>query len=246
MKFEFSPIERRNGVAMWKQIAENLRAVLSRSEVSSGEKIPTEQELAHAFGVNRHTVRRAISTLIEEGFLRADQGRGTFVVKAPLVYPIGPRTRFTENLSGQAQEVYGDIFRVSEVVADAYTGELLNVELGTPLFKCESVSYADATPLIAGTRWFEASRFPNLPADLKETSSITKIMEKYGLGEYRRKETRITAALCSAENAELLKIPEGAPVLIMESINVTEGGKAIQVGRAYVAADRMHLTVRNE
>lgn len=245
MKFDFSPIERRAGVAMWKQIAEVLRTELSRAEVSEGEKIPTEQELAQSFEVNRHTVRRAISTLIEEGFLRSDQGRGTFVARAPLVYPIGPRTRFSENLSGQAQEVYGDIFRTTEVGADAYTAELLEVDLGTALFKCESVSYADGTPIIAGTRWFEVSRFPNLPADLRETNSITKIMEKYGFGDYRRKETRITAALCSAHNAELLKISEGSPVLVMESTNVNASGVPIQIGRAYVAADRMHLTVRN-
>ncbi len=246
MKFDFPPVERRTGVAMWKQIAEVLRSELSRTEVSEGVKIPTEQDLAHSFQVNRHTVRRAISTLIEEGFLRSDQGRGTFVARAPLVYPIGPRTRFTENLSGQAQEVYGDIFRTTEVPADAYTADLLEVRPGTALFKCESVSYADGVPIIAGTRWFEVSRFPDLPSDLNETNSITKIMEKYGFGDYRRQETRITAALCSVRNAELLRISEGSPVLVMESINVIASGTPIQAGRAYVAADRMHLTVRND
>ncbi len=246
IKFEFSPMERRAGVAMWKQIAEVLRSELSRAEASEGEKIPTEQELAQSFEVNRHTVRRAISTLIEEGFLRSDQGRGTFVAKAPLVYPLGPRTRFSENLSGQAQEIYGDIFRTSEVAADAYTSELLEVEQGTALFECETVSYADGVPITVGTRWFEVSRFPNLLSDLKETSSVTKIMEKYGFGDYKRQETRITAVLCSARNAGLLKISEGSPVLVMESINVIGGGIPIQVGRSYVAADRMHLTVRND
>ena len=35
--------------------------------------------LAERYGVNRHTVRSAISALVQEGVLRAEQGRGTFV-----------------------------------------------------------------------------------------------------------------------------------------------------------------------
>lgn len=245
MKFDFSPVERRSGVAMWKQIAELLRAELSKSAVSEGEKMPTEQEFAQSFGVNRHTVRRAISSLIEEGLLRADQGRGTFVAKAPLVYPIGPRTRFTENLSGQAQEISGNMYKISEVEADAYTAEMLGVAVGTPLFQSESVSYADEVPIITGVSWFEKSRFPNLPTDFEETESISIIMEKYGFGDYRRKETRITAALCDALNAELLQISEGSPVLVMDSINVIGDDTPIQIGRAYVAPERMHLTVNS-
>ncbi len=246
MKFEFSPIERRAGVAMWKQIAEALRTEFSRADVAEGQKIPTEQELAQSFDVNRHTVRRALSTLIAEGVLRSDQGRGTFIAKTSLAYPIGPRTRFTENLSGQAQEVYGDIYSVSEVEADAFAAEMLGVPPGTLLYRCESVSYADGAPIMTGPSWFETSRFPNLRKDIERTGSFTKIMEAYGFGEYRRKETRITAALCSTEIAERLKISEGSPVLVLESVNVIGDGTPIQTARTYVVGGRMHLTVRND
>ena len=178
--------------------------------------------------------------------MRSDQGRGTFVAKAPLVYPIGPRTRFTENLSGQAQELSGEMFKLTVVTADAYTSEMLGVEIGVPLFQSESVSYADDVPIITGLSWFEKARFHNLVEDFKETESISKIMEKYGYGIIAGRETRITAALCDAQNAELLKIPEGSPVLVMDSINVIGEGTPIQIGRAYVAPERMHLTVNSE
>ena len=51
--------------------------------------------LSERFGVNRHTVRRAISTLVEQGLLRVEQGRGTFVAEDVVEFVVGERTRFT-------------------------------------------------------------------------------------------------------------------------------------------------------
>ena len=58
---------------------------LFRSQVATGRwpvgsKIPTEPELAEWTGAGRNTVREAISSLVQTGILRREQGRGTFVV----------------------------------------------------------------------------------------------------------------------------------------------------------------------
>ncbi len=53
------------------------------------EKLPSEHQLSDRFGVNRHTLRKAIALVKDEGLLRTDKGRGIFVATPPLEYPIG-------------------------------------------------------------------------------------------------------------------------------------------------------------
>ena len=67
------------GVSLWQQIATELENEIRQRRLLSGARLPTEMALAQRFGVNRHTVRRAVGALEEAGLVRAERGRGTFV-----------------------------------------------------------------------------------------------------------------------------------------------------------------------
>ena len=68
-----------SGVALWRQVADAIRLDIVGGKLNAGDKLAGELPLAERFGVNRHTVRRALAVLAEEGVVRAEQGRGTFV-----------------------------------------------------------------------------------------------------------------------------------------------------------------------
>ncbi|RUX79495.1 GntR family transcriptional regulator, partial [Mesorhizobium sp. M7A.F.Ca.CA.004.08.2.1] len=98
-------IERRSGVSLWRQIADKILHAIAIGDFTENAALPPEVALAERYGVNRHTVRSAISALVREGVLRAEQGRGTFVLsRKRLSYPIGARTRFSTGLQGQTTE----------------------------------------------------------------------------------------------------------------------------------------------
>jgi GntR family phosphonate transport system transcriptional regulator len=98
-------MERRSGVALWRQIADQIRLGIATGNLGSDGKLPPELTLSERFGVNRHTVRAAIAALVQEGVLRAEQGRGTFIeTRRKLSYPIAKRTRFSTGLEGQVRE----------------------------------------------------------------------------------------------------------------------------------------------
>ena len=73
------------GITRWRQIAEALGRDLAEARFTEG-RLPTEPELAARFGVNRHTVRRAIGRLADQGLVRVEQGRGTFVANGHIDY----------------------------------------------------------------------------------------------------------------------------------------------------------------
>ena len=84
---------------LWQGIHDTLAGEIGAARYAPGAKLPTEAELARRFGVNRHTVRRALAALAEAGRIHVRRGAGAFVTQARLDYAIGPRTRFSQNLA---------------------------------------------------------------------------------------------------------------------------------------------------
>jgi len=76
-------IDHRMPRLLWVQVADDLRADITSGALPPGTRLPSEAELAAQYGVSRVTVRRATSTLAEEGLLVVLHGRGTFIVEAP-------------------------------------------------------------------------------------------------------------------------------------------------------------------
>src|SRR6185437_10116122 len=84
---------RGGGIALWRRIAGTLEKEIASGILAAGMQLPTEVGLAGRFGVNRHTVRRALEELSRNGLIRIEQGRGSFVAEDVLDYTVGPRTR---------------------------------------------------------------------------------------------------------------------------------------------------------
>ena len=84
----------RVGVALWRRVADEIERAIAVGQFQPGAKLPSEFDVAERFGVNRHTVRRAIATLAERGLVRAERGSGTYVEAQRLAYPIRARTRW--------------------------------------------------------------------------------------------------------------------------------------------------------
>lgn len=242
---EFVPLDRGSGIAVWRQIAEWIRTEAAAGRFTPGTRLPPEMELATRFGVNRHTVRRAIAVLTNEGLLRADQGRGTFIAGRPLSYPISRQTRFSEILAGQGHAPGGRLTGTVIEPADAVLARKLELPEGTPLQRIETLRISDDMPVLAGSSWCELARFPDLSADFAETGSFTQCFMRAGLAGYARRETRIYAERATAEDARVLEIEFGSPVMVMEILNEDTEGRLVQYARSRVAADRMELVVRS-
>ena len=70
-------------LALWATIAATLRSEIAAGHYRPGDKLPTEAELSARFGVNRHTVRHALSALAEADLVHARRGAGVFVIARP-------------------------------------------------------------------------------------------------------------------------------------------------------------------
>lgn len=237
-------VARGTGVTLWRQIAGRLEEQILSGALKPGARLPVEAELAEAFGVNRHTLRRALGHLAEQGLIEATAGRGTFVKEPPLRYPIGPRTRFSEIVSAGGREPFGRFLGSSVEEAGAEVARELNLPQGTPVLRIESAHEADGVPISLGTAWFPAARFRDLDLIYAATGSLTRALAMLGVDDYRRRETRITARPANAREMELLSLAPGRAVMVLERLDVEPGGTPLQWGRSSFAADRVQLVFK--
>src|SRR5689334_16568878 len=179
-----SRLDRGGGVALWRQILGRMEGEIGAGGLAPGARLPTEAELSARFGVNRHTVRRAMEELQARGLVRIEQGRGSFVAEDVLDYPLGPRTRFSETIRRQNREPQGRILRLDEVDAEGTVAEALQLRRGRPVIMAERLGLADGRPVVVGTHYFSAQRFPGIARLLAENSSITRALASLGVPDY--------------------------------------------------------------
>lgn len=227
------------------QIADQLRRNIEASIYQVGEQLPTEAELSTRFGVNRHTLRRAIEVLKNEGLVRVDRGRGMFVAAASIPYLLGKRVRYNEALKAHGLQASYRTLRIAEIPAEPSIAKRLELESGDPVILFERLSLADNQPISIGSSYFPSQRFPELLERCRECQSISSLFQEYGC-DHMRRSTRISARTVQPRDARLLELPLNAPILLTESINVDQQGQVIEYGVTRFRGDRMELVIKND
>jgi GntR family phosphonate transport system transcriptional regulator len=234
-----------SGVALWRQVADGIERGIANGSFAAGEKLPGEMEIAETYRVNRHTVRRALATLAERGLVRAERGSGTYVEALKLAYPLRSRTRFSEIVGAGGREPHGQLIDASEDVATRELARQLGLKTGARLIRIEALRLADRTPICTSTTWLSAERFPGAGRVFGSTRSMTKLLAHYGIRDYRRGSTRITAAIADATDAARLDLALGRPVLVVDSTDVDINDKPLVTKRSRFAAERVEFLVEN-
>ncbi|WP_103335078.1 phosphonate metabolism transcriptional regulator PhnF [Pseudotabrizicola formosa] len=228
--------------ALWSSIAETLVAEIARGHYRPGDKLPTESQLATRFGVNRHTVRHAIQSLVQAGTLHSRRGSGVYVMAQPTDYPLGLRVRFHQNITASGRTASRHFNRMETRASDAREAEALALTEGAPVHVIEGVSLADGQPIALFRSVFPAGRFPDLLIHAAKHPSITAALADCGLSDYTRRTTRITARLATAVQAASLRLSEGDAILRSEAVNADLSGQPVEYGLTWFAGDRVTLT----
>jgi len=235
-----------DGLAIWKQIEQALTADMVSGTYRPGDQLPTEAQLSKRFGVNRHTVRRAVSSLVDQGRLRVEQGRGMFVQENKLDYPMGARVRFTQSVSAAHRLPGRAVLRAETVQADKIVSENLKIGEGTEVVLIESVGEVDRRPVSIACSYFPASRFRDIAQHVLETQSITEALSRLGVTDYTRSMTRVSAILSTAQVARHLQISPGRPIIQTEGTDVDQHGSPISYNVSQFAGDWVQLVVSQD
>lgn len=235
-------LQRNGGEAIYSQIAKLLKEEIA-SFLSPGECLPSENELAERFSVNRHTVRRAVEDLIAVGLLERRHGKGTFVLDAPADYVLGSGTRFTETFESLGKTASSRILRKLMIPARGGVANRLSLPENDPVIWIESLRLADDRPICVISHFLPQRAVPELLNDYNGGSLHEHLAVHCGL-KLRRIESLVSAALPQGDDASLLGMPQNQPVLRVKSVNVSErDGTPIEYALTRFRADRIQLRI---
>src|SRR6266478_9367325 len=146
------PLDRKGNIPLVYQLGEAIRDKIVRGEYSLGEPIPTEDQLQKFYGVSRTTVRLALAKLVNEGYIRRQQGKGTYVNPRGLVIKGKPkplsRDMFavkstTQIIQSAGMRARTEVLRFACALPGENVAEKLGINEKDPVLHFERVRYAD-------------------------------------------------------------------------------------------------------
>lgn len=214
-----------NPLPLYHQIANILRSQLDMGEWSEGEKLPSEAALAATFNASFLTVRQALAVLVQEGRLRREQGRGTFVLdqKAPTLGVYHLAVDFDE-LSQTLAHIKHRLLDWGPVRGPQWVMAALGIPSGAGLVRIRRVAIQGRQVVSYTTTYLPASMGSRLsPADLTRPLLFEVIEESTGMVVQQASQT-IEAALADPDAAAALRVPLGSPLLLVRRYYELETG----------------------
>lgn len=238
---DFSKTAPGRSLPLWRQIAATLAREIEVDGLTPGTRLPTEAELSIRFGVNRHTIRRALDTLVRSGQVRVEQGKGAFVADDLLDYEISTRTRFSERIRRQNRVPEGHVLRLRQLEASPAVAAALEIAERSPVMLLERIGLADGVPISLADHYFPVERLPGIADALRATNSITDALRAVGIDDYVRRSTRVTARMPTAAEADRLQVPRIRPLLVCENLNVDSDGRPTEFSLTRHPSGRVQL-----
>lgn len=232
---------------LYRQIKALIVRSLQAGEWKPGEAIPSEMELAARFRVSQGTVRKAIDEMATENLLVRRQGKGTFVAthaEERVQYRF-LRLESAEEASAprSVERLFLDCRRLR---APAEVARALDMKAGEAAVQIRRILSFDGTPAVLDEIWLPGSLFKGLTAErLSEYRGPL-----YGLFESEfgvhmvRADEKLRAVPAGADEAELLRVPVGTPLLSVERRSFTYGDKVVELRRGLYHTAKHHY--RNE
>ncbi len=137
---------------------------LIETGLAAGDAVPSERALTEQFGVARMTVRRALDSLVAEGVLVREQGRGTFVAAERADFEMR-LTTFGEEARRRGMVPGTDVLDSTRVPAARLVAAALGVEPGAAMFYVKRLRTADGAPFSVEESWVPVDVVPHLLAD---------------------------------------------------------------------------------
>ena len=213
----------------------DLRSQIEGGVYKPGDKLPSEKSLTKKYGHSRLTIRRALQKLADEGFIIAEQGRGTFVISRKPISQrrLGNLPSFTQQLKGSGFNPESRLLCKEFIPAgkvEKWIAEAFHVKEGENLVHIRRLRLGDGEPLAIQSVYLLPALCPDILE--KDFSSLFQLYEEhYGVYILEAEEV-FQISWPSDEEASLLKLTSGTPVMVRRRISIDQRGRVFEALRS--------------
>lgn len=239
----FSPenFDNESSGPLYLQLQRHIAAALAAGELSPGDCLPAERDIAAMTGLSRVTVRKAIQELVASGQLVQRRGSGTYVAQKVerLEQALSLLTSFSEDMARRGRSV--ETRWISRRIDAPAPEEVMALGLGAGdrVARLERVRCSDGVPLAIERASLSSAILPD-PDEVE--ASLYAVLQTRGLRPTRAVQ-RISATSIDARDAALLGVPVGAAGLRIERISYLPTGRVVEFTRSLYRGDAYDFAV---
>jgi len=205
-------------IPLYYRLKRKLIEMIENEEVAPDEMIPSENKLIEEYSMSRTTVRKAIDTLVNEGYLYRIQGKGTFVRGKQFTQGLIKLTSCTEDIRNQGLNPSVTLVQQQVELTRKSIAHKLGILDNDQVFFMERVMNADYIPLNKTKSYLPYKLFPGIERHDFSKESLYKIIESdYGV-KILYANRSIEAVLADERTAELLDLSIDSPILYFRGI----------------------------
>ncbi len=226
------------------QLKQIIREQIEEGTLKPLDRLPSERELSLRYGISRMTVRQSLTELVNEGLLYRRQGKGTFVASPKIDQGLLGLTGFTEEITARGLRPESRLLSLQRVEASPRVSEALGLSLDKRVIRLERLRLANGNPMALEVTHLPLRLFPGfMEGDFSGSGSLYELMEaRYGIRLHRARQV-LEAGVAGQREADLLEVPAGAPILMIERVTYSDKGTPVELARAIYRGDRYKFTV---
>jgi len=232
-------------VPKYYQLAAILRRKIEEGEWAPRTPIPSERQLEVQYNVSRTTIRQAIDYLERQGYLYREHGRGTFVSPQKLQKGIQELTSFSEDLLRRGIRPGQIIRRIERLTPPESVQQRLELPPGRQVLCIERIRLGDDLPIGLQTSYLALNEQQSITREeLEAVGSLYRILQdKFGIIPSEAEET-LEVTLATPEEAALLQIKAGAPLLLNERLMYNQNRQPVELVKILYRGDRYRYLIR--
>lgn len=234
-------LNRQSGIPLYLQLHDLLRSKIERGEWQPGDMLPTESALMEQYQVSRATVRQALDTLVQEGLIYRERGRGTFVSHPKVQQGLVRIVSFTEDMHQRGFEPGTKVLSATLIAASKDLAKSLDIEPGAEVARIERLRLADSEPMSIEISYLVHDYCPGVLERDYAQYPLREMLERTYNIHLASATQAIRAINASQEIAKQLNISPGDALLFIERVSLTDYGVPIEFLRIYHRGDRYVL-----
>jgi len=241
-----APLARDSHVAMYRQIANLLRDAIAGGLYKPGQKIPAEPLLTRQFGVSRITVRQAIDALSREGLVIRKQGKGTFVAVPTVHYDLLELRGIYDGLVAEGHNPQTRLLDFAQAAPAARIAQRLGSGQRKLLY-WRRLYEVRGKPFAVTDVYLDTGRL-RLTREQVDHNPTYRLLEHIMGEQIERADVSICFVRANASLAQILQLPRGAPLMLLERVSYNDAGLAREHSAYYARAEayEFSLTVRGK
>jgi DNA-binding GntR family transcriptional regulator len=225
-------------------VRDALREAILSGPYGTGDRLPSEADLAQEHGVSRLTLREAVRGLVEEGYLSRRQGAGTYVTERPkLRNNLDVNFGVTYLVESMGMVPGSRLLDMRREPADEDVAEALSIRPGGTVIRVERVRTADSIPLVYSIEyipaWIVRDEFS---VDHLVDGSLYAALEGAGI-DIHHGVAHVSAVIATSRKAKNLAVKAGSPLLLLTQVDYTEADHACLYAQEWYRSDRVDIRV---